>query len=64
MENNMTSINDGTNNKNYNESASLRERFILDYSVKKGWDPKQLTTQQMLEITNHPGYKKAGLVLG
>ena len=30
----------------------LREKFINEYSKKKGWNPKELTTNQMLEITS------------
>ena len=32
------------------EISLLRERFITEYSKKKGWNPKELSTSQMLEI--------------
>ena len=41
----------------------LREKFINEYSKKKGWNPKELTTTQMLEIATQPGYKTPGLIL-
>lgn len=46
------------------EVELLRERFINQYSIDRGWDPKNLTTQQLLEITQHKGYKNPGLILG
>ena len=46
------------------ETTLLRERFIIDYSKEKGWNHKELTTQQMLEIANQKGYKTPGLLLG
>lgn len=46
------------------ETTLLRERFIIDYSKEKGWNHKELTTQQMLEIANQKGYKTPGLILG
>lgn len=32
------------------EALLLREKFITEYSKKKGWNPKELSTNQMLEI--------------
>lgn len=62
MEEKLTPINDGTS---LNQDASLhKERFLVDYSSKKGWDSKNLSTEQLLEITSNPGYKKAGLIFG
>ena len=46
------------------EITLLRERFVNEYSKKKGWNPKELSTTQMLEIVNERGYKNAGLILG
>jgi hypothetical protein len=42
----------------------LRERFINEYSRKKGWNPKELTTNQMLEITSQREFKTPGMILG
>lgn len=45
------------------EITLLREKFIVEYSKEKGWNHKELTTQQMLEIANQKGYKTPGMVL-
>ena len=42
----------------------LREKFINEYSRKKGWNPKELTTNQMLEITSQREFKTPGMILG
>jgi len=42
----------------------LREKFIIDYSKKKGWNHKELSTTQMLEIATNKEYKNPGLILG
>lgn len=44
------------------ETNLLREKFISEYSKKKGWNPKELTTTQMLEIATQPNYKTPGLL--
>lgn len=41
----------------------LREKFVIEYAKKKGWNPKELSTTQMLEIVNEKGYKQAGMIL-
>lgn len=46
------------------ETTFLREKFIVEYSKKKGWNPKELSTQQMLEISTNKEYKNPGLLLG
>lgn len=46
------------------EMTLLREKFLVEYSKEKGWNHKELTTQQMLEITNQKQYKTPGLILG
>lgn len=46
------------------EVQILREKLIGEYSKKKGWDSKNLTTIQMLEIVNSREYKNPGLILG
>ncbi|MCK9477563.1 MAG: hypothetical protein M0R46_16735 [Candidatus Muirbacterium halophilum] len=45
------------------EISMLREKFIEEYSKEKGWNPKELTTQQMLEVVNQNGYKLPGMIL-
>ncbi len=46
------------------EILLLREKFISDYSITKGWNPKELTSTQMLEIATQPAYTNPGLILG
>lgn len=41
----------------------LREKFVSDYSRKKGWDLNNLSTTQMLEIVDQKEYKSPGLML-
>jgi hypothetical protein len=42
----------------------LREKFISEYSKNKGWNSKELSTSQMLEIVSQKEYKTPGLILG
>ena len=46
------------------EMTLLREKFIVEYSKNKGWNHKELTSIQMLEIATQKEYKQPGLVLG
>ncbi len=46
------------------EVILLREKFINEYAKKRGWNAKELTTNQMLEITKQLGYKTPGMILG
>lgn len=46
------------------ETNLLREKFISEYSRKKGWNPKDLSTTQMLEIVSQKEYKTPGIILG
>jgi hypothetical protein len=46
------------------ETLLLREKFITEYSKKKGWNPKELSTNQMLEIVGQREYKTPGIILG
>ena len=41
----------------------LREKFVVEYSRKKGWDKGQLSPTQMLEIVQQNGYKNPGMIL-
>jgi hypothetical protein len=45
------------------DETFLREKFIIDYAKKKGWDKDQLSPTQMLEIVQQSGYKNPGLIL-
>jgi len=42
----------------------LREKFINEYSKNKGWNSKELSTSQMLEIVSQKEYRSPGLILG
>jgi len=46
------------------EISMLREKFISEYSKEQGWNSKELTTHQMLEIASQKEYKNPGLILG
>ena len=46
------------------EALLLREKFINEYSKKKGWNPSELSTNQMLEIVSQREYKTPGIILG
>ena len=46
------------------EALLLREKFINEYSKKKGWNPNELSTNQMLEIVSQREYKTPGIILG
>lgn len=40
------------------EIKLLKENFIKKFSKKKGWNPNELTVNQMLIITKQYGYSK------
>lgn len=46
------------------EIVLLREKFIVEYSKKMGWNYKELSPNQILEIVNHKEYQHPGLLLG
>ena len=46
------------------ESLLLREKFISEYSKKKGWNPKELSADQMLEIVSQREYRSPEIILG
>jgi hypothetical protein len=46
------------------EALLLREKFINEYSKKKGWNPSELSTNQMLEIVSQREYRSPGIILG
>jgi len=41
----------------------LREQFKVKYARTKGWDPYNLSTEQMIEITQQKDWKNPGLLL-
>lgn len=61
-ENNLNLIKNEAISKD--EITLLRERFIGEYSKKKGWNAKELSTEQMLEIVSQKEYKTPNLLLG
>lgn len=38
------------------KEISKKEKFIKNFCKKKGWNPKELTTSQMLEIVRYKNY--------
>ena len=46
------------------EINMLREKFLHEYSKNKGWNPNELSTNQMLEIVSQKQYKAPCLILG
>lgn len=45
------------------EIQMLREQFKVKYAKSKGWDPNNLSTEQLLEITQQNGWRTPGLIL-
>jgi hypothetical protein len=52
-----------TNNLNNDDLKLLREKFISEYTKKKGWDKNNLTPNQLLEIVEQKEYKNPSLLL-
>ena len=46
------------------ELEMLREKFVVEYARKKGWDSNRLSTSQMFEITSQKEFKTPGMILG
>jgi hypothetical protein len=46
---------------NKSEIKILRERFIIDFCKKRGWNHNELTTGQMMIIINQQDYKSPNL---
>ena len=42
---------------------SLRERFKITYCATKGWNPLDLTIDQVNEISSQKGYKNPDMIL-
>jgi hypothetical protein len=53
-----------SNNPQGDDLKLLREKFINEYSKKKGWDKNNLSPNQLLEIIEQKEYKNPGLLLG
>jgi len=49
----------GLSDKDINE---LKEAFVQKYASTKGWDLRNLTSEQLSEIYQQEDYKKAGLL--
>lgn len=41
----------------------LKEAYVKKYAVEKGWKYDKLSSEQLNEIVQQEGYKKAGLLL-
>jgi hypothetical protein len=52
-----------TTNISKEELNLLREKFVVEYSKKKGWDKNNLSTNQMMEIVEQKQYKNPGIIL-
>lgn len=46
-----------------NDIKELKEAYVKKYAIEKGWKYKKLSTEQLNEIYQQDGYKKAGLLL-
>ncbi len=53
-----------TNNPSKEEMSLLREKFVSDYSRKKGWNTDKLSPDQLLEIVSQKEYKNPLIILG
>ena len=52
-----------SNNLSKEDLNLLREKFVGEYSKKKGWNKDNLTSTQMLEIVEQKEYKNPGILL-
>lgn len=46
------------NNLDKHIKSQKKEKFIIEFCKKRGWNPNELTTGQMLFITNSPEFKQ------
>jgi Arc/MetJ-type ribon-helix-helix transcriptional regulator len=53
----------GDNSLTKEELITLREKYIHEYSKKKGWNSDNLSSEQLLEIVQSNGYKNPGILL-
>lgn len=54
---------DRSNHYDSPNSNELKEKFKIKYCAKKGWNPLELTNDQLNEITNQKGYKNPDMIL-
>jgi hypothetical protein len=52
-----------TTNISKEELNLLREKFVVEYAKKKGWDKNNLSTNQMMEIVEQKQYKNPLIIL-
>lgn len=62
MQNDNGKLIKSTNNLNPEDIKLLREKFIKEYSRKKGWDSTNLSPNQLLEIVDQNEYKSPGIL--
>lgn len=55
---------EGSNPFDNEMTESLRENFKVTYAKRKGWNPHDLTVEQLVEIKSQPGYIQPGLIKG
>lgn len=60
----MENLIKSTGNLGKDDIQMLREKFMVEYARKKGWNVNALTPNQMLEIVEQPSYKSPGLLFG
>jgi hypothetical protein len=63
MQNDNEKLIKSTNNLSKEDMNMLREKFVVEYSRKKGWDKSNLSPNQLLEIVEQKGYKSPGIIL-
>ena len=54
----------GGQSKETTNLNSIREQFLTKYCISRGWDVKNLTTEQLNEITSNKEYINPGMILG
>ncbi len=64
MKNNEGELIKSSNSLTKEEMILLREKFITDYSKKRGWDKNNLLPDQLIEIVEQREYKSPGLLKG
>lgn len=51
-------------NDGQSELTRMREQFKTQYALKRGWNVKNLTDEQLLEIKSQKGYQCPGMICG
>ena len=54
---------DRSNHYETKNSGDLKEKFKITYCAKKGWNPLDLTKEQLNEIVSQKGYKNPDMIL-